>query len=61
MIILFPKRKGVKIATTLIFEQISKGAKFSYVLGMIDFARGFGAITEKEKKALLEYLRERGE
>lgn len=60
MIILFPRRKGVKIATTLIFEAMERGESFRYVLGMIDFARKFGAITAAEAQALIEYLKERG-
>lgn len=60
MIILFPKRKGVKIAPTIIFKMMRKGAGFSYVLGAIDFAFEFGAITEKEKQGLIEHLVERG-
>ena len=59
MIILFPKRKGAKIATTILFQYLRNGAGFHYCLGAIDFAFAFGAITEKEKKALLEYLEER--
>ena len=61
MLILFPNDKnGVKIATRLIFEAMADGARFHYVLGMIDFARKFGAITQQEEKALLDYLAERG-
>lgn len=60
MIILFPKRKGVKIATTLIFEEIQSGASVPYIFGMIDFAKRFGAITADEETALIEYLKERG-
>ena len=60
MLILFPKRKGVKIATTLIFDMMRKGAGFQYVLGAIDFAFAFGAITSQEKKALEQHLGERG-
>jgi hypothetical protein len=58
MIILFPKRKGVKIATTLIFKQIHKNASIPYVMGAIDFAKSFGAITEAEAQALTEHLLE---
>lgn len=60
MIILFPKRKGVKIATTIIFEEIQAGAGASFILGMIHFARRFGAITPQEQDALIQYLEERG-
>ena len=60
MIILFPKRKGVKIATAILFDYIRSGASFHYVLGAIDFAFSFGAITKEEKAALLQYLEERG-
>jgi hypothetical protein len=56
VLILFPKRKGVKIATTLIFEEMQRGASFHYLLGMITFARRFGAITIEEEKGLLDYL-----
>lgn len=59
MLILFPKRKGVKIATTLIFEAIGAGASYHYVLGMIEFAKRFGAITAEEEKGLLEHLTEK--
>ena len=59
MLILFPKRKGIKIATTIIFDAIEKGADSAYVLGMIHFAFAFGAITLKEEQALFEYLKER--
>lgn len=60
MLILFPKSKGVKIATTIIFEEMARGAGYHYVLGMIGFARRFGAITAAEEKGLLEYLAARG-
>lgn len=60
MLILFPKHKGVKIATTLIFEAMLSGAGYNYILGMIDFARKFGAITKEEEKSLLIHLAERG-
>ena len=60
MLILFPRRKGVKIATCLIFEAMRQGASYHYILGMIDFAADFGAITADEKKDLLIYLAERG-
>ena len=60
MIILFPKRKGVKIATSIIFQQIEEGAGYTFILGMIYFASKFGAITHKEQAALTEYLIERG-
>lgn len=59
MFILFPKRKGVKIATTIIFEEMSAGASYHYILGMIDFAKRFGAITKDEAQGLFEYLTER--
>jgi hypothetical protein len=59
MFILFPKRKGVKIATTIIFEETSAGASYHYILGMIDFAKRFGAITKDEAQGLFEYLTER--
>ena len=58
MIILFPKRKGVKIATTLIFEAIGAGRAYSFVQGAIWFASSFGAITKKEAQALTQYLDE---
>ena len=54
------KRNGVKIATTIIFEEIAAGAGIAYVLGMIDFAKRYGAITEAEQAALIQYLEERG-
>lgn len=61
MLILFPKDKqGVKIATKIIFEEIASGAGVSYILGMIGFARKFGAITPEEESALIGYLEERG-
>lgn len=60
MMILFPKdRYGVKIALKLIFEAMEQGASYTYIIGMIDFARQFGAITAEEEKALTEYLIER--
>lgn len=59
MLILFPKRKGVKIATTLIFREIDAGAGYNFILGMIYFAAKFGAITHKEQVALTEHLTER--
>ena len=59
MIILFPRRKGIKIATTLIFKEIEGGAGTSFILGMIHFAFSFGAITRAEQQALIEYLEER--
>lgn len=58
MIILFPKKKGVKIATALILEEISQGASYHYILGMIDFARKFKAISAQEARALIDYLQE---
>lgn len=60
MIILFPKKNGVKISTTLIFEMMEAGASEGYVLGAIDFAFSFGAITVSERDALIDYLLERG-
>lgn len=60
MIILFPKHKGAKIATTLIFKEMAAGAGFHYILGMIGFAKSFGAITDEEAKILIQYLEERG-
>jgi hypothetical protein len=60
MLILFPKEKGVKIATTIIFQEMAAGAGFRYILGMIDFAWKFGAITPEERTALIQYLKERG-
>lgn len=59
MIILFPKRKGVKIATTLIFQAMEERKPQEYISGMIHFALAFGAITEAEKQALIEHLEER--
>ena len=59
MLILFPKKKGVKIATTIIFEEINAGTTPSFILGMIYFASKFGAITTEETKGLTEYLWER--
>jgi hypothetical protein len=59
MIILFPKRKGVKIATTIIFKEILSGKGQCYIQGMIDFAFAFGAITKEERKGLIEHLDER--
>lgn len=60
MLILFQKRKGVKIATSLIFEEMQKGASVHYILGMIDFAFKIGAITKDERSALIQYLEKRG-
>lgn len=60
MLILFPKRKGVKIATTLIFKEIEEGASYIFILGMIHFAAKFGAITYEEQVGLTDYLIERG-
>lgn len=60
MLILFPKRNGVKIATQLIFEEMAAGAGTTYILGMINFAAKFGAITQEEQAALIQYLEERG-
>lgn len=59
MLILFPKRKGIKIATTLIFEEILAGAGYQFVMGMIYFAAKFGAITYEEQNSLVDYLIER--
>ena len=57
MIILFPKRKGVKIATTLIFKEMQQPqTDRAFILGMIHFAFAFGAITKSEQTALIEYL-----
>ena len=60
MLILFKKRKGVKIATQLIFEEIQAGAGYTFILGMIYFASKFGAITHQEQVSLTDYLAERG-
>lgn len=60
MIILFPKRKGIKIATTLIHKALLEGAAADYVKGMIGFALGFGAINAEEAEILTQYLEERG-
>ena len=65
MIILFPKRKGVKIATHIIFEEMknlkkgSGSSTYFIVLGMIYFAARFGAITYDEQIALTEHLNEK--
>ena len=62
MIILFPKRKGAKIATTIICKELREASKSSsgyfFILGMIYFAAKFGAITYKEQIALTDYLNE---
>lgn len=58
--ILFPKRKGIKIATTIIFEEITAGTGASFIMGMLHFARRFGAITQEEQAALIQYIEERG-
>ena len=60
MMILFPKKDGVKIATTIIWEEILAGASFKYLMGMLDFALRFKAITEKERDIMIEYMIERG-
>ncbi len=60
MVILFPKRKGVIIAVTKLFELMRQGASFHYCLGAIDFAFALGAITQKEREILIQYLEERG-
>lgn len=54
------KQNGVKIATTIIFDEMAQGADFQFILGMIHFAKRFGAINAEEQKALIEYLKERG-
>lgn len=59
MMILFPKKKGIKIATYLIIEEILANQDKAYIMGMIDFALRFGAITHNEKAALIQYLEER--
>ena len=69
MIILFPKRKGAKIATTIISKELREASKireasksssgYFFVLGMIYFAAKFGAITYKEQIALTDYLNEK--
>ena len=56
MLILFPKRKGVKIATTIIFAAIERKESAAYIAGMIDYATEFKAITKAERTALLQYL-----
>ena len=61
MYILFPKRKGVKIATKLIFEEMrqAKGKEgYFLILGMILFAAKFGAITYEEQVSLTQHLNE---
>jgi hypothetical protein len=62
MLILFPKRKGAKIATTIIFQEIKNvkdSAGYWYVLGMIFFAAKFGAISYDEQVSLTQYLNEK--
>jgi len=62
MIILFPKRKGVKVATTIIFQEIENvksSHSYFFALGQIYFAAKFGAITYKEQIALTEHLNEK--
>lgn len=58
MLILFPKRKGIKIATTIIFDAIKRKEDIKIILGMIYFASAFGAINSKEQQALMQYLKE---
>ena len=58
MLILFPKRKGVKIATTIIFEEMAEPHNPLFVLGMIYFAAKFGAITPAEQSALIQLYAE---
>ena len=60
MLILFPRRKEVKIATTLIFEMMGRQRSADYIKGAIAFALGFGAITKAEAEALEQHLKERG-
>lgn len=54
------KKNGVKVATTIIFEEMAAGAGYHYILGMITFALRFGAITQDECDSLIMYLNERG-
>lgn len=58
MLILFPKKKGVKIATTIIFQAMQDELSYQHIMGMINFASQFGAITEEECKALIAHLNE---
>lgn len=58
MFILFPKRKGIKIATRIIFEEMDYNLSADFIRGMIYFAARFGAITQSEQLALLEYVSE---
>lgn len=62
MFILFPKRKGAKIATTIIFEEmknVKDSSGYWLVLGMILFAAKFGAISYEEQVSLTQYLNEK--
>lgn len=54
------KQNGIKIATTIIFEEIKAGSGEQFILGMIHFAKRFGAITAEDQSALIQYLKERG-
>lgn len=56
MIILFPRRKGVKIATRLTFEAMEQRQEPQFIQGMIYFAAAFGAITKAERASLIQYL-----
>ena len=59
MIILFPKRKGVKVATSLIFEELERSTNLSFLLGMLHFAARFGAISQDEEIALYQHITEK--
>ena len=61
MIILFPKRKGIKIATTIIFQAMEDKMPYDFIVGMIYFASAFGAINPKEQQALMQYLNKENE
>ena len=63
-LILFPRRKGVKIATHIIFKEMenvcqSSSSSYFLVLGMILFAARFGAISYDEQVALTAHLNEK--
>lgn len=50
---------GINEALVILFKQFPTGSSFDYLLGMLDFAIAFGAITQEEYEAMYDYIEER--
>ena len=54
-------KNGINIAATLIFEAMAAGHSDEYIKGMIELAARMGAIDERQRQGLYDYLKERGD